>query len=159
MRRIYVGSALVALFSLVVFTVLIGSGASSAATSTITISTAAGASHDFSVELAVTPSERAQGLMNRTELDPDSGMLFDFGEARPVTMWMRDTPLSLDMLFVGDDGTILKIAENTKPQSDDLIYSGDDVRYVLEINGGRSAALGIAKGDRLSGEAIRPASE
>jgi Uncharacterized conserved protein len=158
MRSVYVGSALVALLALVVFSLILGrSDASSAPTTSISIETARGESHAFTVELAVTPSERAQGLMHRTELAPDAGMLFDFGEARPVTMWMRNTPLPLDMLFVGEDGKILKIAERTKPESDDLIYSGDAVRFVLEINGGRSAELGIADGDRLVGEAISQA--
>lgn len=113
------------------------------------IITAAGAVHDFNVEWALTLEQRARGLMFREPLPDDGGMLFDFGESRMATMWMKDTPSSLDMLFIDEGGTVIKIAERTSPLSESVIGSGGLVRYVLEIRGGRSSELGITAGARL----------
>ncbi len=113
----------------------------------LTIERAGGEAHTFTVELALDDAQREQGLMLRQEMAPDSGMLFDFGNPRDVSMWMRNTLLPLDMLFIGDDGTITHIHENAKPQSDAIISSRGPVKYVLELNGGRSKALGIKPGD------------
>jgi len=105
-----------------------------------------GKTHVLTVELALSPAQRERGLMNRTELGPDHGMLFDFGQNREVMMWMKNTPLSLDMLFIDETGLITKIAARTKPFSENILSSGGPVKYVLEINGGRAEALKIEPG-------------
>ena len=106
--------------------------------------------HDFDVELAVKPEQRAQGLMYRRKMPGDAGMLFDFG-ARPhrASMWMKNTFIPLDMLFITGDGRIESIAQRTVPHSLESISSRGPVRAVLELNGGTVARLGIAPGDRV----------
>ncbi len=106
--------------------------------------------HAFSVELAVTDEERARGLMYRKELPEGQGMLFDFKRDEDVSMWMRNTYVSLDMIFIRGDGRILRIAENTQTQSDRIIPSGGPVRAVLEVIAGTARKLGIAPGDRVA---------
>ena len=101
------------------------------------------------VEVAADEASQKQGLMFRTELAPDAGMLFDFHKAGPLAFWMKNTPLSLDILFIRDDGTISTIASDTIPYSEDAIPSSEPVRAVLEIGGGRSAALGIRPGAKV----------
>ena len=103
----------------------------------------------FEVELAVSPEQRSQGLMFRERLDADQGMLFDFGRTAPVTMWMRNTFIPLDMLFIAADGRIARIVADTEPLSDAVIGSGGPVRAVLELPAGTSAERGIAVGDRV----------
>jgi uncharacterized membrane protein (UPF0127 family) len=117
----------------------------------LTIRTAAGKYHPISVELAVNDEQRARGLMFRNQMAADHGMLFDFGAVRRVSMWMENTVLSLDMLFIQPDGTISHIRENTVPFSRDIIDSRSAVKYVLELNAGRSRALGIRTGDKVIG--------
>ncbi|RCW24786.1 hypothetical protein DFR48_105129 [Ciceribacter lividus] len=121
----------------------------------LAIETPGGERHVFQVEWAGTSAERERGLMFRTELDADAGMIFDFGEARSVMMWMKNTPLPLDMLFIDEKGVVSRIAERTVPYSQDIIASPGAVRYVLEINGGRSATLGIVPGSRVDVDAAR----
>ena len=104
----------------------------------------------FIVELATDNAAREQGLMNREEMKPDRGMLFDFGQSRPVYMWMKNTYLPLDMLFISDKGKITHIRENTLPLSEDIIDSHGAVRFVLEINGGITDTLGIKVGDSVT---------
>ena len=89
--------------------------------------------------------------MFRKELPEGHGMLFDFHTDQPVTFWMHNTYISLDMIFIRGDGRILRIAENAKPMSDDLIPSGGPVRAVLEVIAGTARKLGIAPGDRVTG--------
>ena len=108
----------------------------------------------FVVELATNDAERERGLMFRKELPEGRGMLFDFQEERPVSFWMRNTYVPLDMIFIRGDGRILSIAENTKPLSDALIPSGGPVRAVLEVIGGTARKLGIAPGDRVESKAL-----
>lgn len=120
-----------------------------AGTPTVEILTRAGARHRFTVEWARTAAEQAQGLMGRRQLPADHGMLFDLGEARLAVFWMRDTPLSLDIVFVRDDGEIARIAERAEPYSEALISSGEPVRWVLEVLGGTTARLGITSGDQM----------
>ncbi len=103
--------------------------------------------HRFSVEVVSTPQARADGLMYRTSLPADGGMLFNFGKAEPVSMWMKNTAIPLDMLFIRADGTITNIVERTVPQSLIPVASSEPVPFVLEINGGVSARLGIRAGD------------
>jgi uncharacterized membrane protein (UPF0127 family) len=103
----------------------------------------------FQVELAATEESLSRGLMYRRELPEGRGMLFDFKEDRPVGMWMKNTYISLDMLFIRSDGTIVKIAERTKPHSLENIVSGPPVRAVLEIVGGSAGKFGIRPGDKV----------
>ncbi|KQT53206.1 hypothetical protein ASG43_18440 [Aureimonas sp. Leaf454] len=107
------------------------------------------AQHSIDVEVADTPDEREYGLMNRQSMPADAGMLFDFEADRPVTMWMKDTYIPLDMVFMDAGGRITRIAANAQPLSLDLIESGGPVRYVLELNGGAAARYGLKAGDRL----------
>jgi uncharacterized membrane protein (UPF0127 family) len=106
--------------------------------------------HVFAVEIAVTNEERARGLMYRKELAEGRGMLFDFTPDQEVSMWMQNTYISLDMIFIQGDGRILRIAENTKPLSEAIISSNGRVRGVLEVIAGTAKKFGIAPGDRVA---------
>ena len=123
-------------------------GAESGPLEPLTIETSTGV-HAIEIEVARTPEERGIGLMHRTELAPDRGMLFDFGATQPVTMWMKNTLIPLDMFFAESDGRIVSIAERTTPLSEKRIRSGQPVRFVLEMIAGSAQRLGIAPGDRL----------
>lgn len=117
--------------------------------------TGAAGSHVFQAELARTEAEQAHGLMYRTDLVADSAMLFapypaDGGGPREANFWMKNTPTSLDIVFIRTDGTIARIAENTVPFSEAAVPSGEPVSAVLELRGGRASELGIAEGDRVS---------
>lgn len=101
------------------------------------------------VEWALTAEQRARGLMERQRLADNAGMIFDFGVTRMVTMWMENTVLSLDMVFIDEEGEVVRVAERTVPFSRDIVGSGVPVRYVVEIRGGRAAELGITEGARL----------
>jgi uncharacterized membrane protein (UPF0127 family) len=116
---------------------------------TLEIATKSGV-RTFAVELAVTDEERAKGLMFRKEVPEGYGMLFDFKQEQPVTMWMKNTYVSLDMIFIKNDGRIARIAENTKVLSEDIIPSGQLVRAVLEVVGGTARKYGIAAGDKVA---------
>jgi uncharacterized membrane protein (UPF0127 family) len=105
--------------------------------------------HTFSVEMAETPEQRERGLMYRHELAADAGMLFDFQVAQRVAFWMKNTFIPLDMVFIGADGRIVRIAERTVPKSLMANASGAPVRAVLEVNGGTTSRLGIRPGDRV----------
>jgi hypothetical protein len=109
----------------------------------------ANARHSFDVELAETPAEQERGLMFRQELAPNAGMLFDFKQPTMATMWMRNTLIPLDMLFVDASGRIVNIHERAVPQSDAIIAAAAPVRAVVELNGGTAARLGIKAGDRV----------
>lgn len=108
-----------------------------------------GETHKFRVELAVTAEARRQGLMHRTDLAEGQGMLFDFETQQPVSMWMKNTPLSLDMLFIAESGRILRIERETTPFSLRSIHSGRPARGVLEILGGTADRLNIRVGDHV----------
>ena len=118
------------------------------ATSELTIISATGP-HRFKVEFAETPAQMTQGLMFRTSLAPDAGMLFDYKQPTVATMWMRNTLIPLDMLFVDAQGRIFNIHERAVPQSDDVIAATAPVRAVIELNGGTASRLGIEPGDRV----------
>ncbi|MCY3671720.1 MAG: DUF192 domain-containing protein [Alphaproteobacteria bacterium] len=115
----------------------------------VRIGTAAGV-RLFHVELAETPEQRARGLMFRRTLAPDAGMLFLFPERERPTMWMANTWLPLDMLFIAADGRIVHLFPNAVPRSRLTISSPHPARMVLELGGGTARRLGIAPGDRLS---------
>ncbi len=123
--------------------------ARAAETQTVEIATKGGV-QIFTVEMAVTMEERAQGLMYRKELADGRGMLFDFSPEQNVAMWMKNTYIPLDMIFIKADGRILRIAENTEPLSTQIISSGGPVRAVLELIGGAARKYGIAPGDQVS---------
>jgi uncharacterized protein len=106
--------------------------------------------HTFAVEVAATDEQRQQGLMFRRELPEGRGMLFDFKQDQNVTMWMKNTYISLDMIFIRADGRIHRIAENTEPESTKVIAAGAPVRAVLEVIGGTAKKLGIRPGDRVA---------
>jgi uncharacterized membrane protein (UPF0127 family) len=103
----------------------------------------------FSVEMATTEQEKETGLMYRKELADGKGMLFDFSPEQQVSMWMKNTYIPLDMIFIRADGRILRIAENTEPMSTRIISSGGLAKGVLEVIGGTSRKYGIAPGDRV----------
>jgi uncharacterized protein len=106
--------------------------------------------HVFSVELATTDEERERGLMFRKDLPDGHGMLFDFETDRNVAMWMKNTLIPLDMIFIRSDGRIANIAESTEPMSTRIIPSQGSVRAVLEVAGGTTKRLGIKVGDRVA---------
>lgn len=106
--------------------------------------------HVFTVEMAKTEQERATGLMYRKELAEGRGMLFDFSPEQPVSMWMKNTFIPLDMIFIRSDGRILRIAENTEPHSEKIISSGGLAKGVLEVIGGTARKYRIQAGDRVA---------
>jgi len=110
--------------------------------------------YSFNVDVVDTPESRAKGLMFVTELEDDAGMLFDFGEERPVSFWMRNTFIPLDMIFVGADGVVRNVHVNARPQDPTSIPSDGPVQYVLEIPGGRSVEIGLTAGDRMEHDRI-----
>jgi hypothetical protein len=118
------------------------------ATSELTIVSATGP-HRFTVEVAETPEQMEQGLMFRRAMAPDTGMLFDYKTPTVATMWMRNTLIPLDMLFVDGRGRIVNIHQRAVPQSLDIIAAAAPVRAVIELNGGTAARLGIAPGDQV----------
>lgn len=105
--------------------------------------------HRFTVEVARTPEQQAQGLMNRRSLAPNAGMLFPFDPPRPASFWMRNTLIPLDLIFIRPDGTIARIATGV-PLSETRIEVGEQLTAVLEVPGGRAAQLGITTADRVS---------
>ena len=106
--------------------------------------------HRFTVEMSRTPDEQAYGLMHRTRLGDQEGMLFPFPTPRPASFWMKNTLIPLDMLFVRADGTIARIAANTVPHSLESVGVSEPVAAVLELRGGRAAELGITTDARIS---------
>lgn len=121
----------------------------------LTITTADGTAHRFTVEVAATESQQQQGLMYRPPLAPDAGMLFapyppDGGPPKVANFWMKNTPSPLDILFIRADRTIATVAENTVPFSEAPVPSGEPIAAVLELGGGRAAELGIAAGDKVT---------
>lgn len=106
--------------------------------------------HVFAVEMATTDAQREKGLMFRKSLPEGQGMLFDFHQEQPVSFWMRNTYVPLDMIFIRADGRVLRIVENAEPLSERMIPSGGPVLAVLEVIGGTARKLGIAPGDRVA---------
>ena len=123
------------------------------ATGTLTI-LSGGAAHRFSVEIARTPEQQQLGLMFRRKLAADAGMLFLYERPYRISMWMKNTLIPLDMIFIGVDGRIVDIAQRTVPHSVEPIYAGKPAIAVLEVNGGTAARLGLRIGDRVEHEAF-----
>src|SRR6266478_3355506 len=134
--------------AMAVFLALAGSGAVAASLQPLEIATKNGV-QGFTVEMATTEEEKTTGLMFRKELADGRGMLFDFSPEQEVTMWMKNTFVSLDMIFIRADGRILRIAENTEPQSTKIIPSRGLAKGVLEVIAGTAKKYGIAPGDRV----------
>jgi uncharacterized protein len=126
-----------------------GSGAQAASVQPLEIVTKTGV-QVFSVEMATTEEEKTTGLMYRKELADGKGMLFDFTPEQEVSMWMKNTYISLDMIFIRADGRILRIAENTEPMSTKIIPSRGLAKGVLEVIAGTAQKYGIAPGDRIA---------
>lgn len=105
--------------------------------------------HDFRVEVARDERQKAMGLMFRRQLEPMSGMLFPYNAPSDLSMWMRNTYISLDMIFIRADGQIHRIEANTEPLSETVVWAGHPVTAVLEIAGGEAARLGIKAGDTV----------
>jgi len=108
-----------------------------------------GVTTEIKVEVADNPQTRKQGLMYRDKLDPMSGMFFVFGKPKKVHFWMKNTSISLDIIFINKSGLVKRIVEGTTPFSKDLIYGGSDIQYVLELASGVSKDLNINKGTEL----------
>ncbi|MBI5132345.1 MAG: DUF192 domain-containing protein [Rhodopseudomonas palustris] len=147
-QRGYAGRVLMALAAVLLLWGLAARDAQAAKMETLEIVTKNGV-HVFSVEIATTDQERETGLMYRKQMPEGQGMLFDFRPEQPVSMWMKNTYISLDMIFIRADGRILRIAENTEPMSTRIIASGGPVTGVLEVIAGTAKKLGIAPGDRV----------
>jgi uncharacterized protein len=128
---------------------LAGSGARAASIQPLEIVTKTGV-HVFSVEMATTEEEKTTGLMYRKELPEGKGMLFDFTPEQEVSMWMKNTYISLDMIFIRADGRILRVAENTEPLSTKIIPSRGLAKGVLEVIAGTAQKYGIQPGDRVA---------
>jgi hypothetical protein len=130
-----------------------GNTAAAVRTMAVTITSTNGP-HSFQVEQAKTAAEQERGLMFRTDLADNGGMMFwpypPEGPPREASFWMKNTPSALDIIFIRADGTIAHIAENAVPFDETPLPSGEPVGAVLEIKGGRAAALGIAEGDKVS---------
>ena len=125
-------------------------------TEPLVIETAKG-QRSFDVEVVREESARNRGLMFRHAMPADHGMLFDYDPPQNIAFWMKNTYIPLDIIFIGADGRIITIAQNTTPLSLERIPSGGSARGVLEINGGVSAKLGIAVGDRVRHRLFEPA--
>lgn len=115
----------------------------------LTVVTDNGAKHAFQVEVARTDEHRARGLMFRKFMPQDRGMLFDFKVEQPVMMWMRNTYIPLDMVFIARDGRVINIAENTEPLSERTIASAAPAFAVLELNAGVAQKIGLKSGHRI----------
>ena len=115
----------------------------------LVIITKAGVRHAFKVEMAVSEAQQTVGLMFRTTVPADGGMLFDWGTPRTSTMWMRNTVSSLDMVFINADGTIRRVVEDTIPESLAIIDSRGPVRATLELAAGTAKRLDIHAGDTV----------
>ncbi|MEH2555498.1 uncharacterized membrane protein (UPF0127 family) [Bradyrhizobium algeriense] len=140
---------LLAAVSAVVVTLCINPAARAASIQPLEIATKSGV-RVFSVEMATTEEEKTQGLMYRKELPDGKGMLFDFSPEQQISMWMKNTYISLDMIFIRADGRILRIAENTEPLSTRIISSGGLAKGVLEVIAGTAQKYGIQPGDRVA---------
>lgn len=153
-KKTFIRSALVALFLIPVLGTAAGIAAEIFAREPLTITTGGGKEHVFNVELALTEAQREQGLMFRRMMGENEGMLFDFGESRMVYMWMKNTVLPLDMIFMDKDGKITHLRTKAEPFSETIISSVEPVRYVLEVNSGTIDRIHVSKGDHVTSAQI-----
>jgi hypothetical protein len=147
-RRPAANRLLLRLVALVLVLVAEGCAAAPAGPS-VTLKPAGGTPLAVRVEIAATPATRELGLMYREKLEPASGMLFVFPQREPVSFWMKNTKIPLDILFIADDGEIVKLHARTKPFSEAPLPSVKPVRFVLEVDGGFCEKHGVREGDRV----------
>ena len=117
--------------------------------------TASGA-HDFKVEIAADDASRERGLMNRRFMPADHGMLFEFPEDAPVSFWMKNTYIPLDMIFISPKGIVTNVVAKAEPLSERVIPSGPPCVAVLEVNGGVAASIGVKAGDSVRHAFFKP---
>ena len=140
---------------LILAALLVGAAAAAASCAADRVDVRSGSSSaSFTVEIADTEEERALGLMNRPEMAPFNGMLFVYPRPQSVSFWMKNTLIPLDMLFIDETGTVQSIHRNATPLSTESIPGGQDIKLVLEINGGMAEMLGLAPGAELRHPAI-----
>jgi len=108
----------------------------------------------FTIEIADTEAEREKGLMFRTSLAPDAGMLFDYHQEQEAAFWMQNTLIPLDMIFISAKGVVKSIHVNARPMDTTPIPSGGLIRFVMEIPGGRSEEIGLKVGDRFENSRV-----
>ncbi len=130
-------------------------GAAAPGTDDLSIVTASGP-HHFAVEVMRTRDQLERGLMFRREMAADRGMLFDFGSTQAVTMWMKNTYLPLDMVFIAPNGRVVSVKRDAEPLSETIIPSGGDVLGVLEVNAGTAARIGLKAGDKVLDPMFKP---
>jgi uncharacterized membrane protein (UPF0127 family) len=123
-------------------------GGLAASTGTLVLKTTTG-DHNFTIEVATTDQERALGLMFRRSLPENSGMLFIYDPPQPATMWMKNTLIPLDMVFISAEGKVHRIESNTEPFSTTVIPSEGEVVGVLELNAGEADKIGLKRGDKV----------
>jgi len=123
-------------------------GSLAAGTGTLVLRTATG-NHNFNIEVAITDQERALGLMFRRSLPDNAGMLFIYDPPQPAAMWMKNTFIPLDMVFISADGKVHRVESNTEPFSTTIIPSDGDVVGVLELNAGEADKIGLKRGDQV----------
>jgi uncharacterized membrane protein (UPF0127 family) len=128
-------------------------GGIAAETATLVLNTDSGP-HSFTIEIAKTASEKIIGLMYRRHLPSDAGMLFLYDPPQPATMWMRNTYIPLDMVFIGADGRVQRVERRTEPFSTTVISSDGEVAAVLELNAGTAEAIGLKVGDKVDYPAL-----
>ena len=121
----------------------------------LTIATARGV-HTFQVEIAASEAARESGLMRRRFMPADRGMLFEFDREAPVSFWMKNTYIPLDMIFIARDGSVTRIAANAEPLSEAIVPSGGPCVAVLELNGGAAARVGLKVGDKVRHPFFKP---
>jgi uncharacterized membrane protein (UPF0127 family) len=119
-----------------------------AGTGTLVLKTETG-DHNFNIEVATTREEQALGLMFRRSLPENAGMLFLYERPQPAAMWMKNTLIPLDMVFIAPDGSVLRIEANTEPFSTAVIPSEGAVSAVLELNAGQAGKIGLKRGDKV----------
>jgi uncharacterized membrane protein (UPF0127 family) len=151
-----IGVRLWAALAFVVFlAVSAGFPARGGAADSLTIETSTG-SHVFQIEVADNDATREHGLMDRRYMAPDHGMLFEFEQNAPVSFWMKNTYIPLDMIFISPSGVVTRIAANAEPLSERVIPSGGPSIGVLELNGGMAASIGLKVGDKVRHPFFKP---
>jgi uncharacterized membrane protein (UPF0127 family) len=151
MRRCQFGlaAALLLLLSLFLAAAAVPAGAEGLKRERATLVTAGGKTYEFDVEIADSADTRARGLMFRRRLGARAGMLFFYDSEQHISMWMRNTYIPLDMIFIKENGSVHRIQEDTEPFSEEVILSGEPVFAVLEVNAGTTRELGLRPGDRV----------
>jgi uncharacterized membrane protein (UPF0127 family) len=112
--------------------------------------------HTFQVEIAKDEASREKGLMFRRFMPAERGMLFEFDKDEPVSFWMKNTYIPLDMIFIAPNGSVTHVAANAEPLSEAIVPSGGPCIAVLELNGGAAARIGIAPGDKVHAAFFKP---